>query len=150
MSEGYDESGDKPGDKLETHDISEGNDESGDKPGDRPEDKPKTHRVPETEEQHRAILTTILDTAPDGPVGTDKGLLSLIGDPLGRVLNIALRPIGYITGAIGRPHGEALLAVEKRAKEEFGYVNQDHTKEERQPIERVGGKPQNGQNPLGL
>ncbi|KAK5123598.1 hypothetical protein LTR85_002636 [Meristemomyces frigidus] len=131
-------------DITETHEVSE----SHDKPGDEAGDTSEPQHVPETEEKRKAVVAKKLGTLPDGPVGTDKGLLSLIGDPLGRVLNVALRPLGYVTGAIARPPGEALLAVEKRVKDDYGYVKKDDKKNEK--LAGVGGNMPNGQNPLGL
>ncbi|KAK4549496.1 hypothetical protein LTR36_006493 [Oleoguttula mirabilis] len=134
-------------DNSDPHDVSV---EAHDMPGDN--DIPRAHGKPETEEQAKAGLARMLNTAPDGPLGTDGGiLLSLLGNPLGHVLSKVLTPVGYITGAVGRPNGEALLAVEKRMKEDYGYKKVDDPKGERLPgYERIGGNPQNGQNPLGL
>lgn len=79
------------------------------------------------------------------------GLLSIVGDPVGQVLDKSLKPtLGSVTGAIGRPSGEALGNVEKQAKKEKGYTDEDLPEEERPGGERVGGKKQTGQNPLGL
>ncbi|KAI7201066.1 hypothetical protein D0869_01384 [Hortaea werneckii] len=86
------------------------------------------------------------DNAPDGPLDENKGLLSAVGDPLGQVLDKGLRPIGQVTGAIGRPSGEAAMGLKEQAKEEAGHKD----KEEKPGGERIGGNPQTGQNPLGL
>ncbi|KXL48656.1 hypothetical protein M433DRAFT_2814 [Acidomyces richmondensis BFW] len=95
------------------------------------------------------------DIAPDGPLDGQKGLLSPIGDPLGQVLDKGLKPVGVLTGAIGRPSGEALQNVEKQAKKEKGYQGGYHDYEKAEAMEnaggeRIGGKEQTGQNPLGL
>ncbi|KAI7085621.1 hypothetical protein KC356_g5717 [Hortaea werneckii] len=86
------------------------------------------------------------DNAPDGPLDENKGLLSAVGDPLGQVLDKGLRPVGQVTGAIGRPSGDAAMSLKEQAKEEAGHKD----KEEKPGGERIGGNPQTGQNPLGL
>ena len=81
------------------------------------------------------------------------GPLSIIGDPLGQVLDKGLKPIGQITGQVGKPAGEALQNVENQAKKEEGYSDKvDHSipDSELPGGERIGGKTQSGQNPLGL
>lgn len=81
-----------------------------------------------------------------------KGPLSFIGDPLGKVLGVGLKPLGHVTGAIGNPNGEALLEVQKQAKREHGFTNEDNGKPDKELPggERIGGKEQTGDNPLGL
>ena len=54
--------------------------------------------------------------------------------------------MGQVTGAIGRPSGDAAMSVKEQAKEEAGHKD----KEEKPGGERIGGNPQTGQNPLGL
>ncbi|KAK5113447.1 hypothetical protein LTR85_010875 [Meristemomyces frigidus] len=86
------------------------------------------------------------DIAPDDP-----GLLSVVGDPVGQVLDKSLKPtLGSVTGAIGKPTGEALGSVEKQAKKEVGYTDEEKPKEEWPGGKSIGGNAQNGQNPLGL
>ncbi|TKA29549.1 hypothetical protein B0A50_03562 [Salinomyces thailandicus] len=86
------------------------------------------------------------DNAPEGPLDEDKGLLSVVGDPLGQVLDKGLKPLGSITGAVGKPAGEASMAVKEQAKMEAGHKTQD----DKPGGERIGGNAQTGQNPLGL
>ncbi|KAI4719716.1 hypothetical protein E4T48_04038 [Aureobasidium sp. EXF-10727] len=62
-----------------------------------------------------------------------KGLLAPLGDPLGNALNKGLSPVGTAIG--GLTNGGYSKSKEM-----------DKPKEE----ESVGGKEQNGQNPLGL
>jgi len=91
--------------------------------------------------------------APDGPLGTEKkGLLSPIGDGVGQVLDKGLKPIGHVVGQVGHPAGEALSNVQKQAKKEKGYSDEENGKPDKELPggERIGGKPQTGQNPLGL
>ena len=57
-----------------------------------------------------------------------------------------------VLGEIGNPPGEALLKVEKLAKDEIGYSKEDNglTDAERPGGARIGGNTQTGSNPLGL
>ena len=69
---------------------------------------------------------------------------------MGQVLDKGLKPtVGRLTGAIGRPSGQALLDVQAHAKKEVGYEKED-TKEEGPGGKSIGGNSQTGQNPLGL
>ena len=63
-----------------------------------------------------------------------------------------MKPLGHVTGAIGNPNGEALLEVKKQAKRDHGYTDEDNGKPDRELPggERIGGKEQTGENPLGL
>lgn len=76
------------------------------------------------------------------------GPLSAIGDPVGQIADKALRPVGAITGSVGKPAGEALLNVEDQAKEEVGM--KEKADGEKPGGERIGGKEQTAKNPLGL
>lgn len=76
------------------------------------------------------------------------GPLSIIGDPLGKVLGTAVKPLGAITGGVGKPAGEALMNVEKQAKEEKGW--QDDPNAKGPGGDPIGGKQQTAENPLGL
>ena len=58
-----------------------------------------------------------------------------------------LKPLGVLTGGVGEPTGEALLNVERQAKEEIGYEDKP---DQKPGGERIGGNEQTGQNPLGL
>lgn len=80
------------------------------------------------------------------------GPLTIIGDPLGQILGYATKPLGHVTGAIGRPNGEAMLEVQKQAKRDHAYSNEDNGKPDSELPggERIGGKSQSGENPLGL
>lgn len=80
------------------------------------------------------------------------GPLTIIGDPLGQLLGYATKPLGHVTGAIGRPNGEAMLEVQKQAKRDHAYTNEDNGKPDSELPggERIGGKSQSGENPLGL
>jgi hypothetical protein len=63
-----------------------------------------------------------------------------------------------VTGAIGNPHGEALDRVRRVAEHEGvgvgepKYSEQDNGKSDAELPggERIGGKAQTGENPLGL
>ncbi|KAH7109830.1 hypothetical protein B0J11DRAFT_448585 [Dendryphion nanum] len=86
------------------------------------------------------------------------GLLSPLGDPLGKALNTGLRPIGAplekITGPLGNALGGGtrgalgpLLGEKSERSELLGGDNKDSY--ESRP-EKIAGKEQTGQNPLGL
>jgi len=101
------------------------------------------------------VFNKMPDIAPDGPLDGQKGLLSPVGDALGQVLDKGLKPVGVLTGAIGRPSGEALENVENQAKKEIGYQGGYHDYQKAEAMEnaggeRIGGKEQTGENPLGL
>ncbi|QIX01787.1 hypothetical protein AMS68_007304 [Peltaster fructicola] len=92
--------------------------------------------------------------APGGPLGTQqKGLLSIVGDPLGKALDTTLKPtVGRLTGAIGQPTGEAADRVKQTARHEVGYSQEDNGKPDKELPggESIGSKEQTGGNPLGL
>ncbi|GAB7354227.1 hypothetical protein MBLNU459_g4769t1 [Dothideomycetes sp. NU459] len=67
-------------------------------------------------------------------LGEGKGLLSPIGDPLGKVLNKGLSPVGNIVGGLAEP----VTSLTGGGKEKSAEP------------ESIGGKQQSGQNPLGL
>ncbi|OSS48871.1 hypothetical protein B5807_06828 [Epicoccum nigrum] len=88
-----------------------------------------------------------------------QGLLSKIGDPVGSVLGTALRPIGAplekgVTGPLGNALGGAtrpalgpLMGEKEERSELLGGDNKDSY--ESRP-EKIAGKEQTGDNPLGL
>ncbi|KAH9845637.1 hypothetical protein Tdes44962_MAKER06472 [Teratosphaeria destructans] len=86
---------------------------------------------------------------PDGPLEGTGGLLAPIGDTVGQVLDKGLRPVGHVTGQVGRPSGEALLRVQEAAKEDAG-LKEPEKEDDKPGGERIGGNAQTGQNPLGL
>ena len=63
------------------------------------------------------------------------GLLSPIGDPLGRVLYTILSPLGNQIGNAG---------------DRMSGNKDDEEEKKDEPYQKFGGKEQNGQNPLGL
>ncbi|KAF2120172.1 hypothetical protein BDV96DRAFT_566808 [Lophiotrema nucula] len=86
------------------------------------------------------------------------GLLSPLGDPLGKALNTGLRPLGAplekVTGPLGNAVGGStrgavapLLGEKKERMEAIGGDNKDSY--EHKP-EKIAGKEQTGENPLGL
>ena len=87
------------------------------------------------------------------------GLLSKIGDPAGKVLGTALRPIGAplekgVTGPLGnalgnvtRPTLGPLMGEEHEKAEVLGGQNKDSYAS---GPDKIGGKEQTGGNPLGL
>ncbi|KAF2641880.1 hypothetical protein P280DRAFT_449168 [Massarina eburnea CBS 473.64] len=86
------------------------------------------------------------------------GLLSTIGDPLGKGLNTVLRPVGAplekVTGPLGNAIGGTtrgavgpLLGEKSERMEVIGGDNKDSY--EHKP-EKIAGKEQTGENPLGL
>jgi len=79
------------------------------------------------------------------------GLLSFIGDPLGKVTNTILKPtLGAVTGAIGQPTGDALKDVQVQAKREKGYTQEEKPEEEWWGGKALGAELPGGKNPLGL
>ncbi|KAK0945029.1 hypothetical protein LTR29_003376 [Friedmanniomyces endolithicus] len=101
------------------------------------------------------------DLAPAGPLDGNKGLLSPVGDIVGQVLDKGLSPIGHVTGAIGNPNGEAILAVKEYVRKAMGggdenddeegdAKEEDKPKSEKPGGESIGGKVKSGQNALGL
>ncbi|KAG9564040.1 hypothetical protein KCU77_g2678, partial [Aureobasidium melanogenum] len=86
------------------------------------------------EPSHDESLSNLPAGATDVSLGEgQKGLLAPLGDPLGNALNKGLSPVGTAIG---------------------GLTNGGYTKSKEmdkpQEEERIGGKEQNGQNPLGL
>ncbi len=56
-----------------------------------------------------------------------------------------------VVGQVGNPSGEALLNVEKQAKEALGGGEAKKKSDSEKPGgERIGGNAQTAQNPLGL
>ncbi|KAF2716544.1 hypothetical protein K431DRAFT_316465 [Polychaeton citri CBS 116435] len=105
------------------------------------------------------IVGKMPNYAPDGPIGNEqKSILSPVTDGVGQVLNHGLKPLGTVTGAIGRPSGEALSNVEDQAKYEItgeedreeGDKKKGKSDAELPGGARIGGNEQTGQNPLGL
>ncbi|PVH97065.1 hypothetical protein DM02DRAFT_616749 [Periconia macrospinosa] len=103
------------------------------------------------------IPTTNEENQEEENKGTG-GLLSPIGDPLGKALNTGLRPIGAplekVTGPLGNAIGGTtrgalgpLLGDKDERMEVVGGNNKDSY--ESKP-EKIAGKEQTGQNPLGL
>ena len=79
--------------------------------------------------------------------------MSTIGDPLGQVLEKGLKPtVGPITGAVGRPHGEAAERVQNIARNEKKWDgDKENIQEKDLPGgKRIGGNRQTAENPLGL
>lgn len=92
-------------------------------------------------------------THPPLPLTTAQGLLSVVGDPIGQVLDKTLKPtVGHITGAIGEPHGEAAERMQKVSKNAYKWEgNKENVQDKDLPGgERIGGNRQTAQNPLGL
>ena len=71
---------------------------------------------------------------------TVAGLLSFIGDPVGKGLNKGLSPVGKLVGGVAQPFGSGKSNTDKL---------QGNTKED-DSLKRIGGQEQTGQNPLGL
>ncbi|KAI8932932.1 hypothetical protein NX059_010403 [Plenodomus lindquistii] len=114
----------------------------------------------EEKPQHQHIQTEPKDDDEqdqDQDQGTG-GLLSKIGDPAGKVLGTALRPLGAplekgLTGPLGNALGGTtrgalgpLMGTEEEKSELLGGKNKDSYAGE----EKLGGREQTGENPLGL
>ncbi|KAH4199524.1 hypothetical protein HBI56_045240 [Parastagonospora nodorum] len=109
------------------------------------------------QQQQQQHIPTEPKQEPEKDQGTG-GLLSMVGDPAGKVLNTALRPIGAplekgVTGPLGNALGGGtrgvlgpLLGSEEERMEVVGGKNKDSYAGE----EKIGGKEQTGENPLGL
>jgi len=69
------------------------------------------------------------------------GLLSFIGDPVGKALNKGLSPIGNVVGGLAQPFGSGSSNTDKVS---------GNTPKEDEMSKSTGGKEQTGQNPLGL
>ena len=117
-------------------------------PGDKADQQPKGgDHIPATNEPQ------------DEEEQPQQGLLSKIGDPIGNVLGTALRPIGAplekgVTGPLGNALGGAtrpalgpLMGEKEERSELLGGDNKDSY--ESRP-EKIAGKEQTGDNPLGL
>ena len=110
------------------------------------------------EEQQDHIPTQSQDDSQEEEQGGSKGLLSTIGDPVGNVLGTALRPVGaplekFVTGPLGeglggttRPALGPLLGHNEERSELLGGKNVDSYSKP----EKIAGKEQTGENPLGL
>ncbi|CAO2652354.1 Nn.00g006370.m01.CDS01 [Neocucurbitaria sp. VM-36] len=107
-------------------------------------------------EEHTHIPTESKEEEKDEGSG---GLLSFVGDPAGKVLGTALRPLGAplekgVTGPLGEAVGGTtrsalgpLMGTEDQKSELLGGKNKDSY--ESKP-EKIAGKEQTGDNPLGL
>lgn len=70
---------------------------------------------------------------------------------MGQVLDKGLKPVGHVVGQVGHPTGEALLRTENNVKDKVAYEKDEKKADKDLPGgERIGGKEQTGQNPLGL
>ncbi|KAF2010999.1 hypothetical protein BU24DRAFT_399134 [Aaosphaeria arxii CBS 175.79] len=111
-------------------------------------------------EQQGDHIPTTNESQPEEQQSTSSGgLLSSVGDPLGKALNKGLRPIGYplekgVTGPLGNALGGTtrgalgpLMGEQHERMEVLGGDNKDSY--ESTP-EKIAGKEQTGDNPLGL
>lgn len=81
------------------------------------------------------------------------GLLAPVGDPLGRVLETGLKPVGSGVGALTGPVAEGAAKTTKPLMDAVGMGDRGEIKEQekrKQEYKPLGGKPQTGENPLGL
>ncbi|KAJ4288556.1 hypothetical protein N0V90_011793 [Kalmusia sp. IMI 367209] len=85
------------------------------------------------------------------------GLLAPLGDPIGKALNTGLRPIGAPLEKVTEPLGNALGGSTRGAlgpmlgsKDERSEVLGGNNKDSYSKPEKIAGKEQTGQNPLGL
>ncbi|ORY16484.1 hypothetical protein BCR34DRAFT_531734 [Clohesyomyces aquaticus] len=112
--------------------------------------------MPDKKEQEH--IPTTSEEGQEEEKGGTGGLLSPIGDPLGKGLGTVLRPIGAplekVTGPLGNALGGTtrgalgpLMGEENEKSELLGGNNKDSY--ESKP-EKIAGKEQTGQNPLGL
>ncbi|KAI4850928.1 hypothetical protein E4T44_02454 [Aureobasidium sp. EXF-8845] len=88
------------------------------------------------EPSHDESLSNLPAGGTDVTLGEgQKGLLAPLGDPLGNALNKGLSPVGTAVGGLTNGGYTKSKEMDKAAAEKE---------------ERIGGKEQNGQNPLGL
>ncbi|PNS16607.1 hypothetical protein CAC42_4571 [Sphaceloma murrayae] len=79
------------------------------------------------------------------------GLLAPLGDPLGKALGTAVSPIGAGVGKATGPVAEGATQVSKPIMDKLGMEDRGEAKEQAEKKQdRIGGKEQTGQNPLGL
>lgn len=79
------------------------------------------------------------------------GLLSPLGDPLGKGVQATLSPVGAAVGGITSPIAEGASTVTSTATGALGIPDKGAEKEKAaKDKESIGGKAQTGQNPLGL
>ncbi|KAF2715725.1 hypothetical protein K504DRAFT_368011 [Pleomassaria siparia CBS 279.74] len=108
------------------------------------------------EEEHSHIPETNQPEEKEESTGSG-GLLSGIGDPLGKVLNTGLKPLGYPLGKVTEPLGNALGGTTRGAvgplmghqDEKMEVVGGKNSDSYGKP-EKIAGKEQTGENPLGL
>ena len=84
---------------------------------------------------------------------TQTGLLSPLGNPLGKVVNVVTKPVGQLTGQIGNPSGEAMENLNKEVRKEKKFTDEDDPNKPESEMpggEALGGKEQNAKNPLGI
>lgn len=98
--------------------------------------------APYTENEHMQYPANLHDVCI--------GPLSVVGDPVGQVVEKGLSPVGHVTGKIGEPNGQAFLDVQKQIKEDVGYTDKTKLDTKGPGGDRIGGNKQTGQNPLGL
>ncbi|KAF4554904.1 Hypothetical protein D9617_3g019730 [Elsinoe fawcettii] len=84
--------------------------------------------------------------------GNEKGgVLSFVGDPLGKGLEKGLSPIGAGVGKVTGPVADGASQITKPVMGSLGMEDRGEAKErEQSKEERIGGNEQTGQNPLGL
>ncbi|KAF2124699.1 hypothetical protein P153DRAFT_390168 [Dothidotthia symphoricarpi CBS 119687] len=118
-------------------------------------DTKDTQAKPQSEEHQHIPTEPKQEEEADQGTG---GLLSKVGDPIGKVLGTALRPIGAplekgVTGPLGNAVGGStrgalgpMLGGEDQKMEVLGGNNKDSYEKP----EKIAGKEQTGENPLGL
>ncbi|KAI4765466.1 hypothetical protein E4T52_01788 [Aureobasidium sp. EXF-3400] len=96
------------------------------------------------QEDDDQINRTLRENLPDNINEVDlgakdqKGLLSFIGDPLGKGLQKGLSPVGNLVGGTG----DRMAGFTKQDQPKKGDAGGEY--------EKFGGKEQNSGNPLGL
>ena len=98
-------------------------------------------------------LTTVFPDAYLGKYGNaagDKiqGTLGKVGEPLGKGLGFAAKPVGGLVEPLVGGVMKSGSEFNNLAKEEYGKPNSEQQKEELK--KGLGGKDQDGGNPLGL
>ena len=78
------------------------------------------------------------------------GLLSPIGDPLGNGLQKGLGPVGSAVGGLTQSVTGQSTDLLRGASQALGITKSQEQKKKEEDAERIGGKEQTAENPLGL
>jgi len=83
-------------------------------------------------------------------LGEGKGLLSPLGDPLGNGLQKGLGPVGNTLGGLTQSISGQSTDLLRGASQALGVTKSDEQQKREEEAEKLGGKEQTANNPLGL